>query len=92
MTEADARRRAEAKYAFLMHAIVFAAVMLLLILINLFTSPGNLWFIWPLIGWGLAVAMHAARVFILPDKSEAIDALTARELNAEGQAQRDTNA
>ena len=49
-----ARRRAEAKFGFFVHAVVFVAVMVLLVAINLLTSPGVLWFIWPLGGWGLA--------------------------------------
>jgi hypothetical protein len=77
---ASARRRAEAKYRFFVHAGVYAAVMVLLVVINLFTSPRGLWFVWPLIGWGFAVALHGARVFLLADKSAVIDALTEREL------------
>lgn len=77
---AKARARAEAKYGFLVHAVVYAAVMLLLLIINLLTSPGNLWVIWPLLGWGLAVTLHGARVFLLADRNAMLDALTEREL------------
>lgn len=77
---ARARERAEAKYGFLVHAVVYAAVMLLLLIINLLTSPGTLWFIWPLLGWGLAVVLHGARVFLLADRNAMVDALTEREL------------
>lgn len=75
-----ARARAEAKYAFFVHAGVYGAVMGLLVVINLLTSPGYLWFVWPLIGWGFAVALHGARVFLLADKNTIIDALTEDEL------------
>jgi hypothetical protein len=81
---ARARARAEAKYGFFVHAAVYAAVMLLLVVINLITSPGSIWFIWPLIGWGLAVALHGARVFLLADREEMVDALTERELRQSG--------
>lgn len=84
-----ARARAEAKYAFFVHAVVYAAVMLLLLTINLITSPGTLWFIWPLLGWGLAVTLHGARVFLLTDKNAIVDALTEREL---GQTNTDESA
>ena len=77
---AKARARAEAKYGFLVHAVVYAAVILLLLIINLLTSPGNLWVIWPLLGWGLAVTLHGARVFLLADRNAMLDALTEREL------------
>lgn len=79
-----ARGRAEAKYGVFVHAVVYAAVMLLLVVINLLTSPGTIWFIWPLIGWGFAVALHGARVFLLGDRNTVIDALTERELRHSG--------
>ncbi len=75
-----ARRRAEAKYGFFVHAVVFTAVILLLVVINLITSPGYLWFIWPLIGWGFAVTLPGAWVFVFADKDTVIDALTEYEL------------
>lgn len=34
-----------------------------LIILNLVTSPTNLWFFYPLLGWGLGVALHAMSVF-----------------------------
>lgn len=79
-----ARARAEAKYAFFVHAGVYAAVMVLLVVINLITSPGTLWFIWPMIGWGVAVALHGGRVFLLADGNTIVDAMTERELRHAG--------
>ncbi len=76
---AKARARAEAKYGFFVHAVVYAAVILLLLIINLLASPDNFWSIWPLLGWGLAVTFHGARVFLLADRNAIIDALTERE-------------
>lgn len=90
MEISEARSRAKAKFAFFLHAAVFAAVMLLLVLIDAFTSPGNTWFIWPLMGWGIAVLLHGARVYLLPGKAEIIDAMTARELNKAGKDQSDS--
>lgn len=79
-TYAAAKRRAEAKYGFFVHVAVYAAVMLLLLIINLLTSPSALWFVWPLIGWGLAVALHGLRVFALSDRNAIIEAMTEREM------------
>lgn len=81
---AKARRRAAAKYRFFVHAAVYAAVMGLLAVINLLTSPGDLWFVWPLIGWGLAVALHGVRVFLVADRNDIVDALTERGLRRSG--------
>lgn len=84
MTQTDeytkARGRAEAKYRFFVHAGVYAAVMVLLVIINVVTSPQVIWFIWPLMGWGFALALHGVRVFLLSDKNVIVDALTEREL------------
>jgi hypothetical protein len=77
---AKARERAKAKYRFFVHASVYAAVMVLLVLVNLVTSPRQMWFVWPLIGWGFAVALHGARVFLLADKNVLIDKMTEQEL------------
>lgn len=84
-----ARARAEAKYGFIVHASIFLAVNLLLLIINLFTSPGRLWFIWPMIGWGIAVALHAARAFLIADKTSIMDTLTERELTHSGAEKND---
>ena len=34
-----------------------------LMILNLLTSPQHLWFFYPLLGWGLGVALHAMSVF-----------------------------
>jgi len=81
---AAAKRRAEAKYGFYIHLTVYAAVMVLLLVINLITSADSLWFVWPLLGWGLAVLLHGLRVFVLADRSEIIDSMTRRELDKPG--------
>lgn len=75
-----ARKRAEAKYAFFVHAAIYAAIMILLVAINLVNSPGYMWFIWPLVGWGFAIALHGMRVFVLKDRNTVIEAMTEREL------------
>ena len=49
--------------AFYLHLGQYALVIAGLAVINLMTSPGYLWFIWPAVGWGLGIAMHGLRVF-----------------------------
>lgn len=41
------------------HFFVYIAVNLLLIAINMKSSSQSLWFIWPLLGWGAGLALHA---------------------------------
>ena len=84
-----ARARAKAKYGFFVHALVYAAVMVLLVIINMLTSPQVVWSIWPLLGWGLAVALHAAKVFLFADGNTIVDALTEHELRRSGAIKHD---
>jgi hypothetical protein len=40
------------------HFIAYVLVNLLLIAINLYTTPQQLWFFWPLLGWGIGIFAH----------------------------------
>ena len=59
-----AKERETALRGFYGHLSVYVIVNLGLFLINMTTSPGSLWFVWPLMGWGIAIALHAVRVFV----------------------------
>ena len=58
-----AKQRVTALREFYGHLSVYAIVNTGLFLLNMTTSPDSLWFIWPLMGWGIAVVLHALRVF-----------------------------
>jgi len=47
------------------HAVTYVAVNAMLVAINLVTDTRELWFIYPLLGWGLGLLVHAVRVFEL---------------------------
>ena len=57
-----AKKRVAALRGFYVHLVVYVVVNLFLFLINITASPDTLWFYWPLLGWGLAVGLHALRV------------------------------
>ena len=59
----QAKERVTTLRRFYVHLVVYLGVNLLLFLINFIVSPTNLWFIWPLLGWGIAIALHAFSVF-----------------------------
>lgn len=42
------------------HLIGYFAVMIALVAINVATTPENPWFMWPMVGWGGVLAIHAA--------------------------------
>jgi hypothetical protein len=58
------KERVEVLGGFYRHLGVYVIVNLGLFFINMAVSPQALWFIWPLMGWGIAVALHALRVFV----------------------------
>lgn len=47
-------------YGNLIAYIIFNGFFLVL---NLITSPNELWFFWPLLGWGIGVIFHGMKVF-----------------------------
>jgi hypothetical protein len=68
MMDAD-YRRAKAKVRALRglysHVATYALVNVILMAINLLTSPGQLWFYWVTIFWGVGLFFHAIDVFTL---------------------------
>jgi hypothetical protein len=59
-----ATRRADMKLGFRSHLLAYAIINAGLFLINFLTSPGHWWFYWPMIGWGVGLAAHAAVVYL----------------------------
>lgn len=58
-----ARERVEQLKGFYSHLAIFIVVNVILILINILTSPGSWWFYWVTLFWGIGLAFHAANVF-----------------------------
>ncbi len=75
-----ARSRAEAKFGFYKHVFVYVAVSILLLVINYLMSLEYLWAVWPIMGWGIAVVIHALSVFGARRKAEIIDRMTDDEM------------
>ena len=61
--EARARRRVGLKMGFYVHALVYVLVNLGLFAISMLSSNGR-WHIWPLLGWGLGLAIHGVVTLI----------------------------
>lgn len=58
-----AKKRVEAIRGFWGHFITYITVNIILFIIDLFTTPGEWWFYWVIIGWGIAVVINALSVF-----------------------------
>lgn len=63
LLERRARRRVGMKMGFYIHALVFVLVNLGLFALNRYTG-GERWAIFPLLGWGLGLAIHGIVTFI----------------------------
>ena len=75
-----AKERVEAKMGFYTHFSVYAAVILLLAVINFVTSTGVIWFHWPMLGWGVAIVIHGAFVFILRSRFAVTEKMIEKEM------------
>ncbi|KPJ59224.1 MAG: histidine kinase [Latescibacteria bacterium DG_63] len=58
-----AKKQVEEIKGFYSHFFVYVLVNIALFLLNVLTSPHHFWFYWPLIFWGIGLAVHAVRVF-----------------------------
>ena len=75
------RDQAKAKVEFRIHVFTFIAVIVLLAIINLLTSPEYLWFIWPMLGWGIAIVVHALTVYFFSGESSLKERMIQNEMN-----------
>ena len=63
-----AKKRVKELKGFYSNLISYASVNVILIIINLVTSPGSLWFYWVTIFWGIGILIHAVKIFVLKGK------------------------
>ena len=76
----QARDRVAAKLSFFLHLAVYVAVNVLLVAVNLLTTPEHLWFYWPMLGWGIGVAFHGVVVFSFVRWRSLVGGMEEREL------------
>jgi len=63
-----AKKRVKELKDFYRNLVTYIVINVILIIINLVTNPGKLWFYWVTIFWGIAILIHASKTFILKDK------------------------
>jgi hypothetical protein len=62
---AAAKKRASEKVGFIGHLAIYLLVNALLVVINLVSSKDIVWVIWPILGWGVGLAIHFISAFVL---------------------------
>lgn len=78
-----ARERIEARRGFIIHAIVYVLVSVVLVVVNLASAPETLWFKWPLMGWGVGLLFHGFGVFVSSGRFAVTDEMVEREMSRE---------
>ena len=58
-----ARERVRQLKGFYSHLAVYVVVNAGMFLLNLLTTPGQWWFWWVLVGWGIGLAANAVHVY-----------------------------
>jgi hypothetical protein len=76
----EVKRRVRRIAEFYQHLGVYIVVNLGLAAINLISSPEDIWFVYPLIGWGIGVAAHGLKVFMTDGWSRSWEERKIREL------------
>ena len=59
-----ARRRANAKLGWYLHAIAFVLVNALIFAMSRYAFGTRPWSVYPLLGWGLGLVLHGVSVFL----------------------------
>ena len=59
-----AKKRVKEIKGFYSNLITYLVVNLVLLIINLVTSPDKLWFFWVAIFWGVGILFSAANIFL----------------------------
>lgn len=57
-----AKKRVKEIKSFYGHLLTYVVVIIILFVIDMLSGEG-LWFYWPLLGWGIAIVIHALNVF-----------------------------
>ena len=77
--ERIARKRAGAKLGWYIHALVFVLVNLFLFGMSRYGFGQRPWSVYPLLGWGVGLALHGISVFMLGKGTPFRERLVQRE-------------
>ena len=90
-----ARRRANAKLGWYLHAVAFVLVNLVIFAMSRYAFGSRPWSVYPLLGWGLGLVLHGVSVFLLGSGDGLRERMVQREREAlqreQAQKQQDQN-
>jgi len=61
--ERDAMRYVRNMRLFYTHLTAYLCIIVFLLILNMVTGPNYYWVIWPAVGWGIVLFIHALSVF-----------------------------
>ncbi|HMQ49079.1 MAG TPA: 2TM domain-containing protein [Saprospiraceae bacterium] len=79
----EARKKVQEKKKFYTHLGTYVVMGAFFFILNMLTSPFNWWFYWPMLGWGIGLAMHYIRVFGLPGTEVMTEDWEEKEIQRE---------
>lgn len=82
------RRRVHQKADFYRHVVVFVVVGAILAAIDLLTSPGSLWFYWPMGFWAIGLVLNFLDVYVMGEDAGMEKRMLEREMRRHHPAQR----
>ncbi|MBP6406360.1 MAG: 2TM domain-containing protein [Ramlibacter sp.] len=77
--DALARKRAGAKLGWYAHATVYVLANIVIFAMSRYAFGTRPWSVFPLLGWGLGLALHGVSVFILGSGSNLRERLVQQE-------------
>jgi 2TM domain len=78
-----AQKRVKAKKGFYTHLVIYLIVNAFLFAINMLTSRQHFWFVYPLLGWGVSIAIQYFTVFGMPGTGRLDEKWEAEEMEKE---------
>ena len=75
-----AKKRVEARMGFYIHLAVYFMVNTFLTILNLTFTSDYFWVIWPMIGWGAGLIIHALRTFVFCSELSLKERLIEKEM------------
>jgi hypothetical protein len=74
-----ARKRAGAKLGWYAHAAMYVVVNLFLFAMSQYAFGTRRWSVFPLLGWGLGLALHGVSVFVIGRGSDLRERMVRKE-------------